>query len=339
MIRIRVSDVATRLAIPVVRNNSQGVFTSTEYFILMRRISTLSVLCLAAGVMSACSLPDEIITTENIPTAGVRFINAVPDTNLVDMRFYDIVESNAHFRIGFRASPVTTGGVPASTQVQFKNARAGSRKLRVFLDDTLQSVASVVLFDTTVTLTAGSNYTVMMWGNARSAAADKMRFSVWEDAAADPGANVSIRLINATNAVINGRQYLSTGTAPVAATWAAVPAYGCIGTCGAAGNWASIAPTTGANTIKVNVRDAGDVTALTGLGTDASALIGALSAPSTPGGANDIPALPGTAVAGSALTAIVFPPSVVGSKAVQFVGNGISFVWDRRPPSGCSPLC
>ena len=104
--------------------------------------------------MSACSLPDEIITTENIPTAGVRFINAVPDTNLVDMRFYDIVESNAHFRIGFRANPITTGGVPASQQVQYKNARAGSRKLRVFLDDTLQAVASKVLLDTTFSFTA-----------------------------------------------------------------------------------------------------------------------------------------------------------------------------------------
>src|SRR6185436_5201025 len=203
----------------------QGVFTSTEYFILMRRISSLSVLCLAAGVMSACSLPDEVITTENIPTAGVRFINAVPDTNNVDMRFYDIVESNAHFRIGFRANPVTTSGVPASTQVQYKNARAGSRKFRVFLDDTSQAVASVVLFDQTQTFDAGKNYTVMLWGNARSAGADKMKLTIWEEAVADPGATVAVRVINATNAVINGRYYLSTGTAPATATWGAVPAY------------------------------------------------------------------------------------------------------------------
>src|SRR6185295_2129617 len=169
----------------------QGVFTSTEYFILMRRISTLSVLCLAAGVMSACALPDEVITTENIPTAGVRFINAVPDTMAVDMRFIDMVESNAHFRIGFRASPVTASGVPASTQVQYKNARAGARHFAVFLDDTLQANAQIKLLDTTFTFVAGSNYTVMMWGNARSALpADKMRFSIWEETVADPGANI-----------------------------------------------------------------------------------------------------------------------------------------------------
>ncbi|HEX7937669.1 MAG TPA: DUF4397 domain-containing protein [Gemmatimonadaceae bacterium] len=306
----------------------------------MRRISTLSVLCLAAGVMSACSLPDEIIPTENIPTAGVRFINAVPDTIMADMRFVDIVESNAHFRIGFRANPVTANGVPASTQVQYKNARAGmSRHFRVFVDDTLQANASHVFLDTTFTPTAGSNYTVMMWGNSFSSGADKMHFSIWEDAPTDPAANVAIRVINATNAVINARQYLSTGTAPVAATWAAIPAYGCIGACGAAGNWVTVAPTTGAQTIKVNVRDAGDVTALSGLGTDASALIGSVATASTVGGLLDIPALPGTAAAGSAITAIVYPPSVVGSKAVQFAtagtSFGIAFVWDRRPPTGC----
>ena len=304
----------------------QGVFTSTEYSTLMRRISTLSVLCLAVAGMSACSLPDEVIPTENIPTAGVRFINAVPDTNLVDMRFYDLVESNAHFRIGFRANPVTAGGVPASTQVQYKNARAGSRKFRVFLDDTLQAVASVKLVDTTFTFDAGKNYTVWMWGNARSAGVDKMRFSILEDAPVDPTTQVAVRLVNATSAVINGRQYAGAAAAAQAgaATWPALAAY-------SVGAYVNVAVTAGANTIRYNIRDAGDVTFL--VATDASALIGAIATA-------DITALPGTAVAGSAVTGIVFPASVAGSKAVQFATPGITFVWDRRPPRTlCSPLC
>jgi hypothetical protein len=323
LIHYRVIPAATQHDSPVVvPENRQGIFTSTEYSILMRRISSLSVLCLAAGVLSACSLPDEVVQTENIPTAGVRFINAVPDTNRVDMRFYDMVESNAHFRIGFRANPVTAGGVPSSTQVQYKNARAGSRKFRVFLDDTLQAVASVVLKDTTFTFEANKNYTVMMWGNARQVGATAMRFNIWEEAVADPGTNVSLRLINATSAVINGRQYLSTGTAPVAATWGALAAY-------TASAYVNVTPTTGANTIRFNIRDAGDVTAL--VATDASALIGAV--------ATDIAPLPGTHVAGSALTGIVFPASVAGSNAVQFTTPGITFIWDRRPPLTCTPLC
>ena len=62
----------------------------------MRRSYKLSVLCLVLGAASACSTPDKIVATEDIPTAGVRFINAVPDTNAMDFRFVDIVESNAH---------------------------------------------------------------------------------------------------------------------------------------------------------------------------------------------------------------------------------------------------
>ena len=45
----------------------------------MRSIFRASVLCLAIVAGGACN-PDEVISTENIPTAGVRFINAVPDT-------------------------------------------------------------------------------------------------------------------------------------------------------------------------------------------------------------------------------------------------------------------
>src|SRR5262245_13677449 len=108
----------------------------------MRRISQLSMLVLAAGILSACRL-DEVITTENIPTAGVRFINAVPDTagaSGLDFRFVDIVENSAHFRMTFRNGPSTSGGVTASSLTQYKAARAGARKFKIFLDDTLQNI-------------------------------------------------------------------------------------------------------------------------------------------------------------------------------------------------------
>ena len=99
----------------------------------MRRVLQLTMLCAVAGVGSACS-PDKVITTENIPTAGVRFINALPDTGAafgLDFRFVDLPESNAHFRITFRNTPTTSAGVTGSTQIQYKNARAGSRRFRM----------------------------------------------------------------------------------------------------------------------------------------------------------------------------------------------------------------
>jgi hypothetical protein len=289
------------------------------------------MLCAVAGVAGACSR-DKVISTENIPTAGVRFINAVPDTGAafgLDMRFVDLPESNSHFRVLFRNTPTTSGGVTASTQVQYKAAHAGSRHFRVFLDDTLQSVAQTVLKDTTVTLEAGKNYTALLWGNARSTGADKMRLTFIEENVADPAANVALRVINATGGPIDVRQYVSTGSAPANPTWANLGAY-------SISTYVTVPP----NQIRYNVQPAGGGTALV---TDGLALIG------TPKGTVvsgctvgvDCDYAPGTTVPGSAVTAIIFPRSVAGSKAPQggaFNSPLMSFIWDRRPPRDC-PLC
>jgi hypothetical protein len=288
----------------------------------MRSIFRASVLCLAIVASGACN-PDEVISTENIPTAGVRFINAVPDTGAaygLDFRFVDLAENNAQFRVPFRNNPSSSGGVTASTQIQYKPARAGARHFRIFLSDSLQAVATVVLKDSTINIEAGKNYTVMLWGNARSAGADKMKLSVWEEAVADPGANIALRVINATTSPIDVRQYVSTGTLPAAATWAAVPPLS-----------ASTYVTAPPSQFRFNVQPGGGGTTLF---SDALALIGQA-------GTVDAEALPGTSVAGSAITAIVFPRSVAGSKAPQATAFGVpamSFMWDRRPPRTCN-LC
>ncbi|MEO8334484.1 MAG: DUF4397 domain-containing protein [bacterium] len=273
----------------------------------MRHIYKLSMLCLVAGAASACSTPDKIVETENIPTAGVRFINAVPDTNAMDFRFVDIVESNAHYNIGFRNGPSTVGGVTGSAQIEYKNTRAGSRHFRIFLSDPSQAVASFVLKDTTVTIEAGKLYTAMMWGNAR---AGTMKFVFNEEVIADPGTQVGLRVINTTSSAVEVRTYASTGTLPATATWANVAPL-------TRSSFVNSAP----GQIKFNAQPTGGGTAIF----DALALIGAAATV-------DIDALPGTTVAGSAVTAIVFPESVAGSKAAQFATPGVSFMWDRRPP-------
>ena len=288
----------------------------------MRSMVRISMLCLAVGIVTACDR-DEEIATENIPTAGVRFINAVPDTGAafgLDFRFVDIVENNAQFRISFRNNPTTSGGVTASTALQYKPARAGNRHFRIFLADSLQSIATVVIKDSTLNLEAGKNYTVMLWGNARVATgANRMRLSVWEETVADPGANVALRVINATDGPIDARQYVATGTAPATPTWANVAPY-------TASTYVTVAPAQ----IRYNVQPAGGGTTIV---SDALALVGQAATA-------DIEATPGTTIAGSAITAIVFPRSVAGSRAPQgFTTPGVSFMWDRRPPRTCSPLC
>jgi hypothetical protein len=298
----------------------------------MRRIYQLSVLGLAAGVVSAC-YPDQTVTTENIPTAGVRFINAVPDSSGAfgfDMRFVDIVESNALFRISFRDSPTQTVASGSSdtlvvgSAIQFKDARAGARHFRIFLSDTLQSIAQTVVLDSTVTLVATHNYTFMLWGNGRSpkGAADAMHLTVIDEAPQDPGTQVGLRVINATSAAIDARAYAKGSAVPATPTWANVAAF-------SATTWVTQAP----GTIDYNIRAAGGTTAMFA---DRQALPGAAAFSSAgTGGKIDIDAAPGTTVAGSSVTVIVFPRSTAGARTPQtaaFTIPNVVTMWDRRPP-------
>ncbi len=273
------------------------------------------MLCLAVGLASACSTPDKLVVTENVPTAGVRFINAVPDTNAMDFRFVDIIENSDHYQIGFRNNPSSSGGVTGSQQIQYKNTRAGSRHFRIFLNGNTPAIASTVLKDTTVTIEAGKLYTAIMQGPARSGG---MKLVFYEEVITDPAASVALRVINTTGSAIDARTYPSSGTAPVAPTWASVPAY----------SRSSFVTATPAQT-KYNVTPAGLLTTLV---PDGLALIGAAASSSAGTATLDIEGLPGTTQAGSAVTAIIFPPSVAGSPAAQFAAAGMTFMWDRRPP-------
>ena len=232
----------------------------------MRRVFRLSMLGLAAVVVSACE-PDEIVRTAVIPTAGVRFINAVPDTGGafgVDFRFIDMVESNAHFRITYRNNPVTAGGVTASTQIQFKNARSGARQYRIFLNDTIQSIAQTVLKEGTLTLVEGTNYTVLLQGYARRctgtgptadcSAAGAMNVTVIDETVPAPApAQVALRVLNTTAGPIDVRAFPTGGALPGTATWANVAPF-------SASTYAALDTTS----ITYNVQPAGGGTQLVG---------------------------------------------------------------------------
>lgn len=302
-----------------------------EHFNLMRRILNLSVLCLAAGVVSAC-LPEEVVVTEIIPTAGVRFIHAVPDTGAMDFRFVDIVESNAHWNVAFRNNPIIAGGVAGSQLIQFKNARAGSRRFKIFMYGTTAAIASQeVLGETTQPLEAGKLYTAMLWGYAnptglgRPAGAQAMALNFYEEIVADPTAQVGLRVINTTSGTISASHYPCTGSP-------------CAGTVPATATWPTIGPlsmvthaTAAPGQIRFNVTGTTPTV-------DALALVGVAATTVAPG---PFDAIPGTTLAGSAVTAIVWPRSVAGTQAPQlggtstrpsFLAPAITFMWDRRPP-------
>jgi hypothetical protein len=280
----------------------------------MRYVHSLVAVGLAALVGGACR-PDEVIKTEDIPTAAVRFINALPDSAGafgLDMRFVDLVENNHQFRITFRNNPLTSSSVTASAQTQFMPARAGQRHFRIFLDDTLQTIATTVLKDTTVTLEAGKNYTAILWGQARLGT---MQLAFFEDVPADPVTQVALRVINATESAIDVRTYTLGGTAPATPTWAAVPAYS-----------RSTFVTAPTGTYLYNVRAAG---AATNLFADLRALVGVPK-----DAVVGIDPLPGTTQAGSAVTLVVYPRSTPGARTPQtaaFTVPAGAFMWDRRP--------
>jgi hypothetical protein len=277
----------------------------------MRRLIQLSALCFAAGLANACK-PQEMFTPDDIPTAGVRFVHAVPDTGIMDMKPIDIVENSQSFNVAFRNT----------AQVFYKNARAGQRHYRVFMGvpfnpdltaEEQQAIASTVMADVTVNLEAGERYTFIIWGFARPGSSPAMRLDVLQDNPADPGSQVAMRLVNAAAGLgaLDGYQYPTGGSVPGTPTWAAVPELS-----------ASPYVNEGTGTKLYSVTPAGGGTTLFA---DAAALAGTAAT-------IDIDAIPGTTVAGSAVSGFVLPRSVAGSQAASFAAPGIFFVWDRRPP-------
>jgi hypothetical protein len=315
----------------------------------MRRSVKFSLLCLAAAGASACESAKLVVPTEVLPYSGVRFINAVPDSAGafgLDFRFVDLLENNAHFRIAFRNGPSASQNV--ATLIQYKGARDGARHFRIFLDDTLQSIAGTIVKDTTVNLVKLHNYTAILWGNGRSAttAADAMRLTFWEEDVADPGAGkIALRVINATSTAIDGWAYTGA-TAPALAstpTWPAVPAYS---------RSAYVVVDSGSYSYQVRNSGAAAVlfantTATPGQvptcgGVPAASITAANPSGCPIGQKADIEAAPGTKVSGTAMSAIVFPRSTAGSRTPQAAAFGVPallYTWDRRPARLCDPYC
>lgn len=285
-----------------------------------------------AGV-SACQ-PETVVRTEDIPTAGVRFIHAVPDTGTMDFRFVDIVENNAQWNVAFRNSVVLATNSPASTYVQYKPARAGDRKFKVFMHGDCsptacnQALASQeVVGETTQNLEAGALYTALLWGYAnpggpnRPAGAPAVTLNFFREDITVPAGQVAVRVINTAEYAVSVGYYPKRDSSAVAPTSI---------------QWTNIAPRSMVTHVGVNpdtllftVRSAS--APATRLFPDRRAMIGAPAIPpDTPPGPID--AVPGTMVAGSAVTAIVWPRSVAGSTAAPSTTPSISFVWDKRPP-------
>jgi len=108
-------------------------------------------------------------TSTPIPTAGLRYFDAVMDTTFMDFRVVDIVT----FAPNAARAVFRSGGDPSGTSNGFLSppylpVQTGAHDIRVFLDSTDLTTASTVMFDTTVTFVQGHNYTFILYGSARA---------------------------------------------------------------------------------------------------------------------------------------------------------------------------
>jgi hypothetical protein len=282
----------------------------------MRRLSSLSLYCLAAGAGFACK-PAEVVETPDIPTAGVRFLHLVPDTSALDFRPVDIVENSTFYNVTYRST----------TLFLYKAARADRpRHFKIFKSPIPSdppavqiATAQTVIADLdNVALEPGKKYTFVVWGNARaSSGPPSMRVTMLTDDPADPGTQVALRIINASGNPIDGRAFVTSSGSPATPTWANVPAL-------SASSYVNVATNA---SYTFTATDVGLTTAL------ASAVAPAGTAQSV-----DIEAIPGTNIAGSAIVGIFAPRSVSGSPAATFTTPGFIFGFERRPPRTCA-LC
>jgi len=256
-----------------------------------------TVYAVLGGCAAACH-PDAVTNSPVIPKAGVHYVNAVPDTGAMDFVVVDIVSNGSLFSLPFRGMNPYARGI-----------ESGSRSIRVFMDGTTPGVASTVMFDQTSSFTTDGEYTFLTYGYARTGQTPAKKILV--TTAAPPAVTtgfVHLRVIQ-----------LASTLSPLATT----PLDAWITARGGA-------PLSGSPTI-ANVAFE-DVTAyaavpvrtyrmaFTAAGTTSPVLfqsnlpVGVPPDTSAQGATITNP-IAGTAYAGSAITAIVVPQSVSGSKA------------------------
>ncbi len=276
------------------------------------RFSRILIAPLALAALAACH-DDGIQTNPRPPLGGVRFINAVPDGGSIDIRMVDQVEWSANSVVS-----ATSYGMPFRTGTPHQATEAKPRHIRVFPTDSAIAVTSTILHDTTITIDANKNVTLMLVG---SRGAGGIRFVMIDDTPPTVGDNqIAVRLVNATGpggvpATATG-YITSTATSPLpaVATFASVPSR-------SAGGY--VVRDTGTFTIRATAASSATpiYTATAPAGTPQDGLVGATA---------------GYRAGGSAMSAYLFPASTPATGAPQtaaYLNPAIIYFIDRIPPA------
>jgi hypothetical protein len=264
----------------------------------LHRLALLATVALSAA---ACTEDAGPFLAPARSQAYVRWVNAVPDTFALNLRFVDRVEGSAWWEAqNFRYIG------------NYQGVDAGARQIKVFGSGTNINDVSQVFTDASVTFDAGKYYTLMSTGSARSGT---VVFTLIEDVRATPGTQIAVKVINAGYGSAVDAYGVATATTAISGS----PTIA---------NVANLATSTYATlatgSVAFRVTSAGTTTILA----SALAPAGAAAASSSQS------AQAGYSIAGSMLTAFVFPRSVAGSAAPQttaFTSPAVIWMQDNRP--------
>lgn len=284
------------------------------------RFRHLSSLIIGGAALAACDTSEVSgVPTQLAPAAFVRYVNAVGDTSALDFRFVDgEIEGSPQF-----------AGMTFRQFTPYQRARAGTRRMRVFTNPLPYAnsiaVAQQQHIDTTFAFEAGKRYTIMSYGFSRSGVTPRHRLVITEDVLPTTLAAtaVGVRTIHAAAGVGNVDVFVQ-------------PSEAAAGIAGVTATAANVAPLAATAYLNLTARPVGTLlyrwdVAPTGTTTPVAVSPNS-GLPGQVGTASANP-LAGFQVGRSVVTAIVFAPSVAGSRAPQggeFNTVGMRFLPDRH---------
>lgn len=286
----------------------------------LMRVGTAVVVAVA---LAACKHDGGPFPTAPIPTAGFRYVNLMPDQAAVNFRIVDAVALatsafGATFRTGGSPNGVTTVFMPPHLATA-----AGDHVITVFWTSTNPDTAQRVVLVDTVSLAAGINYTFYAYGYVTAGQTPSVQAFVTADTAPDPGTSVGFRVLHLAPAGVPANVDVfinASGTVTPSGT----PTFANVG----------LGTFTGYKSVAVGALQA----QVTPVGTPATVTATAIAPAGVAGSLTVNPPLDpiaGTTQAGSTITAVIVPPSLVGSTAPQggaFLTATVLFLIDRNPP-------
>jgi hypothetical protein len=257
------------------------------------------------AVLTGCDKEVSGVDTVLQEAAVIRYVNAVPDTSSLDFRFVDgdIEGSPQYANVVFR------------TFTPYQRVRAGTRKIKVFTNPNAYgndaAVAVQTHIDTTFTFEPNARYTIISFGNSRLGSAPRHRLVILRDElpAALSATQVGVRTIHAAAGAGNVDVYIRPSE--TAAAISGAPAAANVPELGATGYVALAArPTTGTLSYRWDITAPGGSTAIPLTAFDGRGLLGRVgTAASNP--------LAGFQIGRTAITVMILPRSVAGSRAPQ----------------------